>query len=139
MLYIASREEGGYFDLSSLRNFSCPALRTIDTLWVEYSDGTFGFSEQKRVLDEILAESEQPERSYTELTSQEWGKFYERVGWVERGEIVEKKLKSYSDYTFNPKKAQRGHLPAGLARRSLEGWWDVMRGELFSLTAHCRL
>lgn len=81
MLNIADREERRYLDSEDIKKFSCPALRTIDTLWVKYSKGTFGFSVQKRILDGILAASEQPNRSYTKLTYEEWEKLWEQYGW----------------------------------------------------------
>lgn len=113
MLNIADREEIGGLHTKDIKQFSCPALHTIDTLWVKYSGGTFGFSVQKRVLDEILAASAQPNRSYTELTNKEWIKFNEKVGWKEKG--GNGNFLSYSSLTFNPKKANKqshlGHLP----------------------------
>lgn len=48
MLEIAG-EEKRYLDASSLANFPCIDLRTIDTLWVKYSHGRFGFSVQQRI------------------------------------------------------------------------------------------
>jgi hypothetical protein len=120
MLNIAGREEQGYFDREDIEKFSCPALRTIDTLWVKYSEGTFGFSQQKRILDGILAASEQPNRSYTELTDREWSNFYEEVGWMREKTI------------FNSKKAKQGHLPL-LATTT---WWDR---NLFDRLVDCNI
>jgi hypothetical protein len=131
MLNIAEREKQGSLDTEDIKTFSCPALRTIDTLWVKYSEGTFGFSVQKRVLDGILASSAQPKRSYTELTSEEWSKFEENLGWKEKGGSYF----TQSSYTFNPKKVkQQGHLglrPGGWVGG---GWVD---GRL--LLPHCDL
>jgi hypothetical protein len=127
MLNIAGREEQGSLDTEAINTFSCPALRTMDTLWVKYSEGTFGFSVQKRVLDKILAASTQPNRSYTELTDQEWEKFSEEVGWTKakEGNYFRNYL-AYSSLTFNPIKAKQqehlGHLPA------FELWGWAMRG-----------
>ncbi|MGD2182825.1 GUN4 domain-containing protein [Lusitaniella coriacea] len=128
MVYVAEREDRGFLDSSDIENFSCPALRTMDALWVKYSDGKFGFSVQKRILDSILASSEQPKRSYTKLTVMEWNKYYEEVGWKlseeEGGNYV-----SYEKLTFN-NQAPLGHLPRG----GLWGWsvesggrWEVRR------------
>jgi tetratricopeptide (TPR) repeat protein len=140
MLYVAGIEEERYLDIPDIENFSCPTLRTMDTLWVKYSEGKFGFSVQKRILDEILAASEQPNRSYTDLTNQEWEKFGEEVGWAEGS--------SWSIKTFNPKKAQKGHLPKWI--RSAP-WLEYDPatghqtggrrgdGEFFSITATCGL
>ena len=49
MLKVAKREEEGLFDYKSIENFPCTDLRTIDQLWVKYSNGHFGFSVQKRI------------------------------------------------------------------------------------------
>lgn len=49
MLYVANREEQGYFDEDSLKNFSCQNLQDIDSLWVQNSNGRFGFSVQKTI------------------------------------------------------------------------------------------
>ncbi|MFM6250457.1 MAG: GUN4 domain-containing protein, partial [Dolichospermum sp.] len=44
MLVVAKREEEGWLDTESIDNFPCADLRTIDQLWVKYSEGRFGFS-----------------------------------------------------------------------------------------------
>ncbi|MDD1469537.1 GUN4 domain-containing protein, partial [Dolichospermum sp. ST_sed5] len=49
MLAVAKREKEGWLDFGSIDNFPCEDLRTIDQLWVKYSDGKFGFSVQKRI------------------------------------------------------------------------------------------
>ncbi|MEH2147749.1 GUN4 domain-containing protein [Nostoc sp.] len=53
ILKIAGREEKRYLDLESVENFPCIDLWTIDTLWVKYSHGRFGFSVQKRIWERI--------------------------------------------------------------------------------------
>ncbi|MBD0386321.1 MAG: GUN4 domain-containing protein [Nostoc sp. C3-bin3] len=50
MLQVAGREQQGYLDLDDIRQFPCEDLRTIDQLWVQYSDGHFGFSVQKEIF-----------------------------------------------------------------------------------------
>lgn len=50
MLKIASREEEGWLDIESLQVFPCRVLEKIDQLWVEASDGRFGFSVQEKNL-----------------------------------------------------------------------------------------
>ncbi|MBE9118775.1 AAA-like domain-containing protein, partial [Lusitaniella coriacea LEGE 07157] len=106
MVYVGERE---YLGISDIKNFSCPALRTMDALWVKNSSNKFGFSVQKRILDDILASSERPERSYTELTEEEWYKYYEEVGW----KLIEEEggnFLSDDKITFN-ENGLRGHLP----------------------------
>jgi hypothetical protein len=147
MLNIAQREEQGYLDTKDIKKFPCPALRTIDTLWVKYSEGRFGFSVQKRILDGILAASAQPNRSYTELTSAEWSEFGEKVGWKQKqkGEKEGEWLDYRSSYTFNPKRSAKsfakGQKPSELGK--LWGNEEVVYygggRYFFSLTAPCRL
>ncbi|MDF5722151.1 MAG: GUN4 domain-containing protein [Rhizonema sp. PD37] len=36
-----------------IRDFPCEDLRIIDQLWVEYSNGRFGFSVQKRIYESV--------------------------------------------------------------------------------------
>ncbi|MEH2148462.1 serine/threonine-protein kinase [Nostoc sp.] len=49
MLKVAKREQQGWLNYKSIENFPCTDLRTIDQLWVKYSNGHFGFSVQKRI------------------------------------------------------------------------------------------
>ena len=51
MLAVAKREKE--LDVNSIDNFPCEDLRTIDQLWVKYSDGRFGFSVQKRIYQNL--------------------------------------------------------------------------------------
>ncbi|WP_371718568.1 GUN4 domain-containing protein, partial [Anabaena sp. UHCC 0204] len=44
MLAVAKREKQGWLDDEDIDNFPYEDLRTIDQLWVKYSDGRFGFS-----------------------------------------------------------------------------------------------
>lgn len=127
MLNIAGREERGNLDEEDIEKFSCPALRTIDTLWVKYSKGTFGFSQQKRILDGILAASKQPDHSYKELTSEEWIKFMNEIGLVQNGELVGDN--SLFNLTQAKRKGLRGTLPTRL--------WNTVG--FFSRAATCRL
>ena len=55
MLYIAGRKEERYFTVESLENFSCSALREIDTLWYNYPKHPqhFGFRVQKEIWQEV--------------------------------------------------------------------------------------
>ena len=49
MLKVAGREQQGYLRVEDIEEFPCTDLRTIDILWVKYSNGRFGFSVQKRI------------------------------------------------------------------------------------------
>ena len=91
ILAVAKREEEGWLDIVNIDNFPCEDLRTIDQLWVKYSDGRFGFSVQKRIYQSLGGT-----RQYN---SEIWRKFEDKVGWL-----------YYEDITFD-KRAPEGHLP----------------------------
>ncbi|WP_324293512.1 AAA-like domain-containing protein [Moorena producens] len=97
MLYIADREKEGWLDRPDIKNFSCQKLRTLNTLWVKHSDGKFGFSVQKQILDKIIAERGLPKGEYDKLLDETWYEWWEKVNWF--AEI------------FNKNKAEEGHLP----------------------------
>ncbi|WP_335002068.1 GUN4 domain-containing protein [Nostoc sp.] len=106
MLKASSREEEGYFDTKSINNFPCTDLRTIDQLWVKYSDRRFGFSVQKKIY---LSVGEIVHSKYYDAWDIKyyyaWEKFGDRVGWK-----VEENWIDYSDVAFNTS-APEGHLP----------------------------
>lgn len=79
-----------------IKNFPCTDLRTIDKLWVKYSNGRFGFSVQNRIWESVKKDCKKDEAF----------KFGERVGWLKNEEW----LMTYSllQLTLN---APKGHLP----------------------------
>ncbi len=95
MLKASGREGLGWLDSESINNFPCTDLRTIDQLWVKYSNGHFGFSVQKRIWESVEKDSE---------------KFGDRVGW-RKGMFFNKEWLSYSDLTFTTD-SPPGQLPA---------------------------
>jgi serine/threonine protein kinase len=97
MLAVAKREKEGWLNTNSIDNFPCEDLRTIDQLWVKYSDGRFGFSVQKRIYQSLGGT-----RKYDREI---WEKFGDKVGWRKGGDWL-----YYKDITFD-KKAPEGHLP----------------------------
>ncbi|MBE9199994.1 MULTISPECIES: serine/threonine-protein kinase [unclassified Nodularia (in: cyanobacteria)] len=97
MLAVAKREEKGWLDTNSIDNFPCEDLRTIDQLWVKYSNGRFGFSVQKRIYQSLGGT-----RKYN---SEIWRAFGDKVGWRKGGYWM-----YYKDITFDIK-APEAHLP----------------------------
>ncbi|WP_309143826.1 GUN4 domain-containing protein [Oscillatoria sp. HE19RPO] len=95
MLHVAGREEEGWLDEDSINQFPCEDLRQIDGLWVQYSNGRFGFSVQKRIWQECGGACD-----YETVKC-----LGDRVGWRKEGEWLE-----YDECTFNAK-APPGHLP----------------------------
>jgi hypothetical protein len=99
MIQAVGKKDGDYFTSDELLNFPCTDLRTIDRLWVEYSNGHFGFSVQKEIY---LSVGGQAEGEYYEEV---WKYFGVGIGW-----IVENSWISYSELTFYTS-SPRGHLP----------------------------
>ncbi|MDJ0800737.1 MAG: GUN4 domain-containing protein [Calothrix sp. MO_167.B12] len=79
MLYVANRENPGYFDLDSLKNFSCKRLKDMDSLWVQHSNRRFGFSVQKQIWKDT---GNRLGIDYGEWTQgEQLSRFMFRVGW----------------------------------------------------------
>ncbi|MDF5735144.1 MULTISPECIES: GUN4 domain-containing protein [unclassified Nostoc] len=96
MLKATGKEQQGWLDIESIYNFPCTDLRTIDQLWVKYSDGHFGFSVQKRIWESVGKDSFE---------------FSNHVGWRKRKRVFSsQRWRSYSDLSFT-KNSPQGHLP----------------------------
>ncbi|WP_293340794.1 GUN4 domain-containing protein [Microcoleus sp. CAWBG58] len=102
ILEVAERQKEGWLDDENIENFSCPDLRAIDRLWVQYSDGRFGFSVQKRIYQSLGGTKE--------YNREVWTAFSEAVGWKQKGYGYEGRWLSYSELTFNTQ-APSAHLP----------------------------
>jgi eukaryotic-like serine/threonine-protein kinase len=110
MLAVAKREEEGCLYSEHIDNFPCEDLRTIDQLWVKYSDGKFGFSVQKRIYNGL--------GGTREYNHKIWEKFGDKVGWRKGGGWL-----YYKDITFD-RKSPEGNLP-------IEALWQWLRLETF--------
>lgn len=100
MLVVAKRKEQSFLEAEDIDNFPCEDLRTIDQLWVKYSNGRFGFSVQKKIYQGLYRI-----REYDYLN---WTAFGETVGWKTK-QIY---WLLYRDITFDII-APEGHLPVG--------------------------
>ncbi len=136
MLKAAGRDIKGWLSYESIENFPCTHLRTIDQLWVKYSDGRFGFSVQKRIWESV---------------DKDYEKFGEVIGWIreieeeiEKGwwmnkkkERVKKKMwiKTW-EVTFDTK-APHGHLPIAPQQSDLYGDRIAKKVTLFSRIQTC--
>ncbi|MCW5318359.1 SUMF1/EgtB/PvdO family nonheme iron enzyme [Nostoc sp. KVJ3] len=98
MLRAAKREEEGWLNAESIKNFPCTDLQTIDQLWVKYSNGRFGFSVQKQIWESMGAAPN--------ADDEKWLGFGKRVGW--RGSHGA--WQEYKNITFS-QNAPLGHLP----------------------------
>ncbi len=97
MLQAAGREEEGWLRIEDIDDFSCEDLRIIDQLWLESSQGKFGFSVQKEIYQSL--------GGTREYNYEVWKKLGERVGWRK-----EENWLPYSQLTYNLQ-APRGELP----------------------------
>ncbi|MCC3476216.1 MAG: GUN4 domain-containing protein [Microcoleus sp. PH2017_15_JOR_U_A] len=122
MLKVAGREKEEWLDTEHIDKFPCEDLRTIDRLWVKYSNGRFGFLVQNRIYQSLGGTREKD--------SEVWEKFCDRVGWRKKNEWL-----YYKDLTFS-EKAPEAHLPVG-GDQGLG--WRGHGNELFSRVETCRL
>nr|WP_263012461.1 GUN4 domain-containing protein [Laspinema sp. D3c] len=95
MLQVAGREKEGWLDWDSIKQFSCEDFRQIDGLWVQYSNGRFGFSVQKRIWQECGGNMERD--TYERLG--------DRVAWQN-----DEKWFGFGELRFSLN-APAGHLP----------------------------
>jgi len=104
--------------------FSCADLQQLDLLWVEYSDGRFGFSVQKDIYRSL--------GGTREYSAEIWEAFEARVGWREGGEWL-----LYDDLTFDLS-APVGHLPVVRVEGDLV-WSGFEVVEFFDRAETCQL
>ncbi|BAZ89969.1 hypothetical protein NIES932_14540 [Raphidiopsis curvata NIES-932] len=105
MLAVANRQSEGWFRIEDAENFPCQELRTIDNLWLKYSQGKFGISVQQEIYKNLGGTKQFDENV--------WRSFGDRVGW--------RRYRSwlyYIDLNFSLS-APTGQLPTGLNRPRL--------------------
>jgi hypothetical protein len=106
MLRAANRESQGWLNRESIDNFPCADLRTIDQLWIKYSQGHFGFSIQKQIWlkcgGKVDGETEK--------------KLGDALGWRENGRWE-------FNIIYDPSESVLAHLPLGLVQ---VGWSDFV-------------
>jgi hypothetical protein len=105
MLKVCAREREGFLRVEDIEKFPFPDLRTIDQLWVKYSNGRFGFSVQTSIWQSIGG------NQYADWEA--WCRYGESIGWYVKGSWL-----WWNDLTFTLK-APIGHLPRGGA---FMGW-----------------
>jgi serine/threonine protein kinase len=103
MLLLAGREKLGWLDSQTVETFPSADLQTIDQLWVNYSQGHFGFSVQKQIWQQMGRK-----HTYDFAAIHRFG---EKVGWRSHGKWLD-----YQDLTFSMT-APAGHLPLHFTSR----------------------
>jgi predicted NACHT family NTPase len=125
MLQIVGKEADQWLSAEDIQNFPCEDLRTLDKLWVDYSNGKFGFSVQKKVWMDCGGIP-------GEYDYDVYKKFADQVGW--RGSEY---WLSYDELIFLLEGSKHAHLPASGYELILDvGQW---RSVLFSRVATCNL
>lgn len=153
MLEVAGREKQRYLEREDIRQFPCEDLRIIDQLWVNYSNGHFGFSVQKEIylsVGGILEGSRTSSPFKKVLVPFQW--IYTRFGGRVRdeddeiyeayrrfGDRVEWRVEQKWIDPIDPDaiiyttvNAPKGHLPRDPQRRF--AWWV-----LFSRVETCKM
>ncbi len=125
ILEVMGQLQEGYLIEEDITNFPCRDLRTINQLWVHYSNGRFGFSVQKRIW---IEEGGKP----GVYDHQVYERFGTQVGWR-----VNNQWKYYADLNFSLN-APFGHLPIFLPI-SFSFRDDELIDTLFSRIQACQL
>lgn len=111
MLRVAGKREGDWLKDEDLETFPCAALGKLDKLWLQHSDGRFGFSVQKAIWNALGGIGTRP-RADGDMERD----FGDRVGWRQ-----EEVWLAYREYSFSLA-APPGHLPRYLYNHDF-GWW----------------
>lgn len=126
MLQLTNREQEGWLDVASMENLKREDLQTLDRLWVESSNGRFGFSVQRHIWKNLGGDIGANDQIY-----QAFGDY---VGWR-----VGQKWLQVNDLTCNLS-SPIGHLPAVAVRLGglswgVEGfWWEKRDAYVFLLS-----
>mmetsp|Transcript_13166 Transcript_13166/g.27860 ORF Transcript_13166/g.27860 Transcript_13166/m.27860 type:complete len:210 (+) Transcript_13166:68-697(+) len=100
-----SKEKGRDFVyFTDVKRIPNTDLATIERLWNKFSKGKFGYSVQKKTMRFCKGDFE---------------KFCQKIGWTTQDGDVERKKRWFgaSEFTYDLKKAPKGHLPLTSALR----------------------
>lgn len=126
MLIVCNQQKNGWLDVEGINRFPCIDLRTIDQLWVNHSNGRFGFSVQKQIWRSVGGKLNADWETYC--------RFGERVGWRIRNRWLDEWNLTY---TLG---APIGHLPAlGEDRLRITVHLRAVGDALFSQLDACKL
>ncbi|WP_103670236.1 NACHT domain-containing NTPase [Pseudanabaena sp. BC1403] len=126
MITAVGKDKGRWFSEDDLRNFPCDELLAINNLWVEYSNGLYGFSVQKKIYEECLGKID-----FSSLSSATWNKFCDRIAWKSDGNWVDYPQSFFEDNFMSVE----GHLPLGFWSSYRRMWRDesVPKGGLWGI------
>ena len=98
MCEVMGRQDEGWLRSEDAQNFPCQDLRSIDQLWVKYSQGKFGFSVQKKIWQECGSPTS---------AGKDWDRFCVKVGWQNSSATYVE----YSQFKFDLQLSPEGELP----------------------------
>ena len=121
ILTTIGRDEGQWFGSNDLKNFPYDELLAIDRLWVEYSNGLYGFSVQKQIY--VGCGGKLDLLGYPKF---DWDQFCDSTAWKSEGEWVGYPKPFFEPFYMN----HSGHLPCGWGSwfgwmRGSEGCWEL--------------
>lgn len=108
MTQVMGKDENEWLAPEEIKNFPCDDLRTINQLWLKYSNGKFGFSVQKEIYESLGGTAK--------FSYDMWENFCDRVGWRKEfdgkieGRPQWRHYTQYTQLTFNLN-ANKAHLP----------------------------
>ncbi|MEA5509557.1 GUN4 domain-containing protein [Crocosphaera sp. UHCC 0190] len=95
------RDHSGGITSTELEDIACEDLQTIDRLWLEYSQGKFGFSVQKRIYETV--------GNFAQVDVNAYRQFAQIVGW-KKASNDNGGYYLYDELNFSLN-APSGHLP----------------------------
>ena len=98
---------------TEVKNIPSVDLCTIERLWLQFSDGNYGYSVQRRVWD---------------VENGNFDNYIRRIGWTKIDNGNERKLKWFgkSEFTYDLT-APKGHLPLTSALRGTQLMKELMK------------
>lgn len=119
LLLLLSGETADQLQIEAIRCLPCLDLHAIDYLWLNHSNGVFGFTIQKEIWQGVGGSTDNDYETWDRLVRDRlvqgrskwrvntpWHRFGSRVGWR-----IKETWIPYEDYTFDLD-APKGHLPA---------------------------
>ncbi|MBD0267536.1 MAG: GUN4 domain-containing protein [Cyanobacteria bacterium Co-bin8] len=97
MLQASNRLSEGWLDIDAIATLPCPLLHELDYLWIEASQGQFGFSQQRDI--------------YIQEAQYEAFQISQQVGWI-LFQVKPVAFFKFYDFLNFSLSAPRGHLPA---------------------------
>ena len=121
LLKMSNRVREGWLEYPSTKNLTCEVLQTIDSLWLNYSDGRFGFSVQRKIWEELGGKIDYS----TECL------LGERLGWRVADNWLDHQSLNFSLDAPPGHFPWNGHLPEGQLKElglvgSYARWWSCL-------------